>query len=144
MARKGQMTTDKVKDTAQSIAFVLAVLFFILLGVGWAFGQEDTGKNTGTFDAKCDHINNSFDRFDAIRLTPMSTVLNLEPVEGGHKLETRTDAKHVTKYTAFTLTKDTAFDAKAIKKGKLVFVLYSICDGHVYAVTRVLDSQIIK
>jgi hypothetical protein len=134
------MTTDKVKDTAQSIAFVLTVLFFILLGVGYAFGQEDTGKNTGN----CDHINNSFERFDAIRLTPMSTVLNLEPVEGGHKLETRTDAKYVTKYTAFTLTKDTAFDAKAIKKGKLVFVLYSVCDGHVYAVTLVRPDQIIK
>jgi hypothetical protein len=143
------MTTDKLKDISQAWAFVLVVLFFILLGVGYAFGQDVTepkqeGGDRGGNVTPCDHKSNSAARFDAIRLTPMSTVLNLEPIEGGHKLETRTDAKYVTKYTAFTLTKDTAFDAKAIKKGKLVFVLYSICDGHVYAVTLVRPDQIIK
>jgi hypothetical protein len=135
------MTDNRLDIMARLFGAGLAVFLLLLACIGWAFGQDG---NEANFATKCDHINNSFERFDAIRLTPMSTVLNLEPVEGGHKLETRTDAKYVTKYTAFTLTKDTAFDAKAIKKGKLVFVLYSVCDGHVYAVTLVRPEQIVK
>ena len=115
------MTDRKLNNLARAGAFAFVVILALLAFIGAAFGQDVST----TYSQKCDHINNSFERFDAIRLTPMSTVLNLEPVEGGHKLETRTDAKYVTKYTAFTLTKDTAFDAKEIKRGKLVFVLYS-------------------
>jgi hypothetical protein len=145
------MTDDRLDIMARLFGAGLAVFVLLLAFIGYAFGQEfpKNGEfliqeNAPKQENRCDHINNSFARFDAIRLTPMSTVLNLEPIEGGHKLETRTDAKYVTKYTAFTLTKGTAWDAKEIKRGKLVFVLYSICDGHVYAVTLVRPDQIIK
>lgn len=87
------------------------------------------------------HSNDSFERFDNIRLLPPATVLYLEPIETGYKLEVKMADKHEVRYETFTLTKETA-GVKAIKKGDVVWLLICGLDRYVYTTVKVTPGQI--
>lgn len=90
------------------------------------------------------HVDDSFERFEVIRLLPPAEILYLERVEAGWKLEYKLSSKLQIRYGAVTLTKETQIDQEVLTKpkGKLVWLLICSLDDHVYAVVPVLPSQI--
>jgi len=87
------------------------------------------------------HTDDSFQRFAEIRLLPPSTVLYLEPVETGYKLEVKMSDKHEVRYATFTLSKETP-GIKAIKKGDVIWLLICQLDQFVYTTVKVGPNQI--
>ncbi len=111
----------------QYMKWLLCIFLFAIP----AFGQEK----------KCDHHSDSFERFSNIRLLPPATVLYLEPIETGYKLEIKMSDKHEVRYETFTLTKETP-GVKSIKKGDVIWILLCNLDQFVYVVQKVTPGQI--
>lgn len=92
------------------------------------------------------HVNDSWERFDAMRILPPADLLNLEKIEDGYKLEYKVSTKLEVRYGTLTLTKDTQIAPEVLTKpkGKLIWILLCSLDQHVYAVTTVRPEQLKK
>jgi hypothetical protein len=128
------MTDDKLNNISRAFAMALITIICILVFLAKAFGQ-DTGRNTGNHT----HSENSFERFDNIRLRPPGKILNVERVESGTRIDVMFSTKNLLKYETLTLTKETKGDA--VIKGGMFWIYLCQEDGYVYAVYSLTDPQ---
>lgn len=132
------MTDDKLNNISRAFAMVLITIICLLVFLAKAFGQENhppSGQNSATHT----HLDDSFERFDNIRLRPPGKILNVERVENGTKIEVLFSSKHQIKYETLTLTKETKGDA--VIKGHYVWIYLCQEDGYVYAIYNVTAEQ---
>jgi hypothetical protein len=134
------MTDDKLENISRALGCVLACILIMLAFIGYAFGQEDTGKNTGNHEHKDHALIGLNNRVQAVE------VLYLEPIENGHRLEWKASDKHRIVYETFTVTKaaDVAAEILRKPKGKFAWLVWCGDDRFVYALLMVRPEQIKK
>jgi hypothetical protein len=90
----------------------------------------------------CDHISNSKQRFEAIRLLPPVSIRNADPA----KIEYTFEDKHTIQAGTLQMDNSTVRPPDFMKtySKKKWWVLYSICDSHVYTIVEVTPLQFIK
>jgi hypothetical protein len=113
-----------------TLRFVFILIVVLMASARFAMGQDIK---------PCDHTSNSAKRFDAIRLLPPVKIRAFN----GLTIETTfEDSKSITA-VSFDISKETVRPGdfgKTFNQGYW-WVMYSICDSHVYVVTPVLDKQ---
>lgn len=134
------MTKNRPQSIAEAFGVVITVLFLILLAVGFAFGQENTGKNTGNHEHKSNALIGLNNRVSAV------TVHHIEPIDGGHRLEASASSGHRIESHLMTITKEGEIDAEILKKPRNKFAWLVWCgdDQFVYLLLAIRPEQIKK
>lgn len=133
------MTDRKLNNLARAGAFAFLVLFFILVAIGAAFGQE-ASQTSQNVSVRHSHSDDSFIRFALLRLLPPAELTNVEPNEFGTRIEYVITDRRQIKNGSFQIAKGTE-KVGEIKKGRKYWLLYCSADDFLVTIVPVADKQ---
>lgn len=107
--------------------FITLSVFFICPSI---FGQTQIPD-------KCDHRNNSIERFEDIRLLPALKISNYDPLH----VEVVYGDKNGLAYKSLKMRPDSSVP-KSVDKNKWYWILYSQCDDTIEDIVPVLPGQL--
>lgn len=138
----GRMTDDKLNNVARAMAFTVIMFILLLVFIAKAFGQvaenhPPSGQNSATHS----HENDSFERFEKLRLLPPAQITYIEPTEKGRKIEYIIRTRLEVRNGSFTIEKGTKVEEAAVKKGRMIWILYCSEDGYLVSLVGLTNEQ---